>query len=117
MKTLEKWTPDFTNFRETYRVVIHTTGLDCDGPIDHGVDEYEMTYEELALKVGLKTMHGYRIVHEREHRDGSGGNIIFEKPNDENGYSRVNIEFTELVQEYHEPEDTGRDNWRIDGGG
>ena len=79
-----------------YRVSIEHDGLDCDGPITHGVDEHVMTHEELTSHLGMFLLrHGEVHVEKGTH----GLFMIFSHAHDE-GFSRTRVDIVEVDDDY-----------------
>ncbi len=78
---------------EKYKIEIERDGQDCDGPINHGVDEHVGDYSDLALAVGFATLR-HKSAHLVE-ADETGATYVFSNSHDE-GFSRTTISFREL---------------------
>ena len=75
-----------------YHVTIQSDGLDCDGPITHGIQTKTLTYSELASEIGFALLrHG----HVSTEMMGDNTLMIFSHKHDE-GFSRTSIEFVEI---------------------
>jgi hypothetical protein len=93
---LKKW--DFYDEgRIRYQVSVRNDGQDCDGRIDHGVDEFEMTHGELATRIGLATIrHGQaHTVEVCEGEFNTHVTMVFGSNHDE-GWSRTTISWQEI---------------------
>lgn len=84
----------------TYRVTIENDGQDCDGPINHGQNQYEMSYQDLAARLGLAVLrHGNaQTIEVVEHEDSTFIVLVFSSAHDE-GFSRTTISFEEILKE------------------
>lgn len=94
-KILGKWT--LIDDGRRYRVTVEVDGRDCDGPITHGVEVFEMSYGELAMRVGLAAIrHGNLgfACQTEDHLD-DHAIMVFSNSHDE-GFSRTTIEWAEL---------------------
>jgi hypothetical protein len=77
-----------------YNVSVECDGQDCDGPISHGVDKFEMTRAEIAQRIGFAMLrHGNgQITAESTYEKGE---IILFNNHDE-GFSRTHITWDEI---------------------
>ena len=78
-----------------YKVTIQSDGRDCDGPIDHGTDMFTWSHNELALRIGLLTLR-LGTPHVEEHPNSLL--MAFSQPNEEGGFSRVTLTFSEMEE-------------------
>lgn len=81
-----------------YKVTRQMDGQDCDGPISHTPEEFELNHTELAQMIGLAFLrHGTASIYDQPNGDYTGeqASMVFSNQHDE-GFSRTTIDFREI---------------------